>query len=231
MGRSVIKRTVFLSLPLIFLCSACDGNSGGTSPALLAVLSNPPMISNHCKSLPKDISVYDYNTLGLNKIIHCSTSGLDYRCQAEGSDFVNVRTYISVARADLGVVDPPDGSNFMLVGERGLGRFKVYDSFDESFVDRHYTFEYDSSLRLVSTTNQVNSTTALYSGYDGNGFPGTRDPASSFDFLYAFDTSIPSQISVADYEISYDSKGWATSWSDASGGESYEISGTVEICE
>ncbi|PJZ25620.1 hypothetical protein CH352_02830 [Leptospira hartskeerlii] len=214
-------KTKTLSLLLsFFLFANCEENSGNDTIALLALLGR------QCKSMPQKIESYNPNIGVLEDTFRCSASGLVYRCQRDGNDFVNIRTYLSIQGAKLGVVDPPDASNFFIVGQRGLASLKVVDQFDPSNVARYFTYVYDSAHRLVSNKNELNSATISFTDYDGNGFP-----LGGGSISYASDSGMPSEIFDSGYSITYNSKGWAKIAGDSSESHEYVSSGSVEICE
>lgn len=220
-------KTKSLSLCLsFFLLTNCGENSGNDTAALLALLGR------QCKSMPQKITKTDLNVPNSGITYNCYTSGLKYACKGDG--MIITRNYLSIAQANLGIVNPPDFGNFFLNGERGLAYVFLVLQSDPNVKDTYYTFIYDSSHQIESATAQLASPpmTIHYGGYDTYGFPTTNDlSGTTADYLYDFGTGIPSKIVSGDYEITLDAKGWAKTASDPSTEYGYAYNGTVEICE
>ncbi|PJZ25621.1 hypothetical protein CH352_02825 [Leptospira hartskeerlii] len=209
-----------------FLLISCGEDSGNDTVALLALLNRK------CKSLPQKITRTDVNVSSSDITYNCYTSGLKYVCKGDGMTVT--RNYLSIAQANLGVVNPPDFGNFSFNGERGLAYVFIVLQSNPTVKDTYYTLEYDSSHQLASTTNQLSAPPMIvtWGGYDSAGFATTNDLGSTTaQFLYDFGTTIPSKIVSGSYEITFDIKGWPKTASDPSTEYEYKYGGIAEICQ
>ncbi|GBF37261.1 hypothetical protein LPTSP1_02410 [Leptospira johnsonii] len=95
----------------------------------------------------------------------------------------------------------------------------------------NFTYTYDPSHRLVSATDEINSTSRSYGDYDLNGFPLDVD-GSSANYSYDSGRKRPKSISVSGGPgILFDSKGWAIEFAEGLDSIAFENSGSLQICD
>ncbi|MGJ4790297.1 hypothetical protein [Leptospira koniambonensis] len=220
------KQILILLLSVLLLpILNCEGDSSGDTSAILAAL-----LSKKCISVPKKISVIDFNTSNVVIEYDCSVSGKEYLC--ESADDTQSRVYSSIEGAQLGLINPPGGPGgfCFFPSQRGLGRNRGYQTSSPSNILYDCSYMYDSAHRLLKITDQENFSERVYGDYNLQGFPLDVD-GSFADYSFGPNSKLPIGIQALSNDISYNNKGWAISFEDGSGSYLFDNQGSLQICE
>ncbi|MEI1276686.1 hypothetical protein V6Z05_00010 [Leptospira venezuelensis] len=217
--------SLFLCLLSVSILWNCEGNSSGDTPAILAAL-----LSKKCISVPKKISVIDFNTSNVVIEYDCSVSGKEYLC--ESANDTQSRVYSSIEGAQLGLINAPGGGAIFcfLPSQRGLGKSRGYQTSNPSNIFYDCSYEYDAAHRLLKVTDQENSAERIYSDYNSQGFP--LDLGGDFaDYSFGPNSKLPIGIQALSTNIGYNNKGWAVSLEEGPDSYVFDNQGSLQICD